>query len=116
MSAPSENSTTGIFPMRLTPSMVLLSSALSGISTDFSATVPGASADSTSAPSSAVSSRRAVISTSGSSGIAKAWQATREPRRRARFAGMLARVLAEVLRLAMAGAKIKSAIENPRSP
>ena len=43
--------------------------ASSGGSTDFSATMPGASADSTSAPSSAALKRRAVISTSGSSGI-----------------------------------------------
>ena len=35
----------------------------------FSATIPGASADSTSAPASAAPSRRAVISTSGSSGM-----------------------------------------------
>ena len=36
--------------------------------TDFSATIPGASADSTSAPRNAASRRRAVISTSGNSG------------------------------------------------
>ena len=44
-------------------------SALSGGSKVLSATMPGASADSTSVPSSAEPIRRAVISTSGSSGI-----------------------------------------------
>src|SRR3954447_12404039 len=50
------------------PSIVRPSSACSGGSNVFSALIPGAIVDSISAPASASSSRRAVISTSGSSG------------------------------------------------
>ena len=62
------DSTTGILPTRRTPVTSSPTSASSGGLTLFSATIPGASADSTVAPRSAASRRRAVISTSGSSG------------------------------------------------
>ena len=68
-SPPPRTATTGIFPIRRTPSIVRPSSASSGGSSVFTATIPGASVDSTSAPASAAPRRRAVISTSGSSGI-----------------------------------------------
>ena len=62
--------TTSIFPTRRTPvDRSCPSSAASGGSTVFTATIPGVSTDSTSAPSSADPSLRAVISTSGNSGI-----------------------------------------------
>ena len=69
-SASSSTSTTSIFPARWTRLTLPPASASSGGSNVFIVTIPGASADSTSAPFSARSSRRAVISTSGSSGIA----------------------------------------------
>ena len=53
---------------RRTPVTTAPSSACSGGSNVFSALMPGASADSTTTPRSAPSSRRAVISTSGNSG------------------------------------------------
>ena len=62
-------STTGIFPIRRTPSIDRPSTALSGGSTVFIVTMPGASADSISMPESDWSSRRAVSSTSGISGM-----------------------------------------------
>jgi hypothetical protein len=55
-------------PRRRTPAIAAPSIACSGGSKVFSALMPGASADSITAPRSAASSRRAVISTSGSSG------------------------------------------------
>ena len=54
--------------MRRTPSIVRPSRSRSGGSNVFSALTPGASVDSIAAPRSASSRRRAVISTSGSSG------------------------------------------------
>ena len=64
------NSTTGILPTRRTPDLGPASASSGGLKL-FSATMPGASADSTSAPFRARSIRRAAISTSGSSGTAK---------------------------------------------
>ena len=64
-----ENWTTGILPTLRVPEIFIPSSAFSIGSSVFTATIPGARVDSTSAPSSAVASLRAVISTSGSSGI-----------------------------------------------
>ena len=58
-----------IFPMRRTPSSVRPASASSGGSNVFIVTMPGASADSIWAPALARDRRRAVISTSGSSGM-----------------------------------------------
>ena len=63
-------STIRCLPRRRTPAIVRPSSAASGGSKVFSALMPGASADSIAAPCRAPSSRRAVISTSGSSGMA----------------------------------------------
>src|SRR4051812_26971948 len=62
-------STTRCLPIRRTPAIAWPSSACSGGSNVLSALIPGASVDSISAPRSAASRRRAVISTSGSSGI-----------------------------------------------
>src|SRR3954468_23363183 len=56
-------------PMRRIPAIARPSSACRGGSNVLSALMPGASVDSISAPRSAASRRRAVISTSGSSGI-----------------------------------------------
>ena len=58
-SARSPNSTTGILPIRRTPVSSRPASASSGGSKVFITFIPGASADSTSAPRSAASSRRA---------------------------------------------------------
>src|SRR5262245_45448353 len=63
-----DTSMTRCFPRRRMPSIVRPSSACSGGSNVLSALMPGASVDSISAPASASSKRRAVISTSGSSG------------------------------------------------
>src|SRR6476620_5244629 len=63
-----ETSMTRCLPRRRMPSIVRPSSACSGGSNVLSALMPGAIVDSISAPASASSSRRAVISTSGSSG------------------------------------------------
>src|SRR5881392_529123 len=60
---------TRCLPMRRTPAIARPSSACSGGSNVLSALMPGASVDSISAPRRAASRRRAVISTSGSSGI-----------------------------------------------
>src|SRR3954451_7086446 len=68
-SANSPISTTSILPALPTRLTVSSARASSGGSNVFMVTIPGASADSTSAPASARLSRRAVISTSGSSGI-----------------------------------------------
>src|SRR5690606_12388065 len=68
-------STTRCLPMRRRPTMARPSSACSGGSNVFSALMPGASVDSISAPRSAASSRRAVISTSGSSGTSPGYPA-----------------------------------------
>ena len=65
----SSKSTTGILPTRRTPETARPVERRERRVDDFSATMPGASADSTSAPSSAALKRRAVISTSGSSGM-----------------------------------------------
>jgi hypothetical protein len=65
--------TNNSFPRRSIPESREPASAESGGSKVFSALIPGASADSTSAPASARASRRAVISTSGSSGTAGQW-------------------------------------------
>src|SRR3954452_1461258 len=62
-------STTSILPALCTPFTSVPARASSGGSKLFIVTMPGARADSTRAPASARSSRRAVISTSGSSGI-----------------------------------------------
>src|SRR4051794_21695052 len=67
--ARSPASTTSILPALCTPFTWLPARASSGGSKLFIVTMPGASADSTSAPASARVRRRAVISTSGSSGI-----------------------------------------------
>src|SRR3954447_17138281 len=64
----SPTSTTSCLPIRRTPAIACPSIACSGGSKVFSALMPGASEDSIAAPASASSSRRAVISTSGSSG------------------------------------------------
>src|SRR5690349_13598216 len=61
-------SMTRCLPRRRMPSIVRPSSACSGGSNVLSALMPGAIVDSISAPASASSRRRAVISTSGSSG------------------------------------------------
>ena len=58
--------------MRRTPSIRRPSSACSGGSKVLSALMPGASVDSIVAPASASLRRRAVISTSGSSGMVAA--------------------------------------------
>ena len=55
--------------MRRTPVIVRPASADSGGSNVFIVTMPGASADSIVAPASALFRRRAVISTSGNSGM-----------------------------------------------
>ena len=68
-SARSPSSTVSIFPTRPTRSIVRPASTSSGGSNVFIVTMPGASADSTRAPAAAAVSRRAAISTSGSSGI-----------------------------------------------
>lgn len=78
-SARSPSSTTGILPTRRTPVTWRPASASSGGSKVFITFIPGASADSTSAPASAASRRRATISTSGSSGIVE--RLRRSPRR-----------------------------------
>src|SRR4051812_40558807 len=65
----SPTSTTRCLPIRRTPAIACPSIACSGGSKVFSALIPGAIDDSISAPRSASSSRRAVISTSGSSGM-----------------------------------------------
>jgi len=62
--------TISCLPRRPTPAISRPARIASGGSKVFSALMPGASADSIRAPRSASSSRRAVISTSGSSGIA----------------------------------------------
>ncbi len=64
-----EKRTTGILPIRRTAVSSRPASASSGGSKVFITFIPGASADSTTAPASAASRRRATISTSGSSGI-----------------------------------------------
>ena len=66
MSSPA--STASIFPTRRTPDSSRPASASSGGSKVFIVTMPGASADSTTAPATPADRRRAVISTSGSSG------------------------------------------------
>ena len=58
------------FPRRRTPSIFAPSSALSGGSNVFSALIPGTTAVSIVSPASDSLERRAVISISGSSGIA----------------------------------------------
>ena len=63
---------TNCLPRRRIELIARPSSADSGGSKVFSALIPGASADSIVAPRSAASRRRAVISTSGSSGIGQA--------------------------------------------
>src|SRR6476660_2224016 len=63
-----ETSMTRCLPRRRMPSIVLPSRACKGGSDVLSALMPGAIVDSISAPASASSNRRAVISTSGSSG------------------------------------------------
>ena len=72
------NSTTGIFPIRRTAAIRRPVRTPSGGSTLFSATIPGACADSTSTFAREALSRRAVISTSGSSGISQSLR-TSEP-------------------------------------
>src|SRR4051794_12457782 len=67
-SSPS-NSTTGIFPRRDTAVIVRPASESSGGSNVFMVTMPGASADSTTSPTTARAMRLTVISTSGSSGM-----------------------------------------------
>ena len=64
----SEKSTSIIFPWRAVPVIVWPASDDRGGSYVFIVTTPGASADSTFAPSSVAPSRRTQISTSGSSG------------------------------------------------
>ena len=66
------SSITNSFPRRPMRSNRRPSSAASGGSNVFSALIPGASADSISAPATAAPMRRAVISTSGSSGMGDA--------------------------------------------
>src|SRR4051794_23835557 len=58
-------------PMRRTPAIACPSSACSGGSNVLSALIPGARVDSISLPRRAASRRRAVISTSGNSGISR---------------------------------------------
>ena len=70
MCSRSSKSITNSLPRRPTPVTVAPSIAVSGGSKLRSALIPGVSADSTSAPVIAAPIRRAVISTSGSSGIA----------------------------------------------
>jgi len=62
-------STASILPIRLTPSIRAPASESRLGSKVFSVATPAASADSTSAPSSPLLSLRAVISTSGNSGM-----------------------------------------------
>src|ERR1700724_867944 len=64
-----DTSTISCLPRRRTPTIRCPSIAVSGGSKVLSALIPGASADSISAPARARSSSRAVISTSGNSGI-----------------------------------------------
>jgi len=64
-------STSSILPIRRTPSSLRPTRASSGGLTVLSATMPGASADSISAPASAALRRHAVISTSGSSDMVR---------------------------------------------
>ena len=68
--SPPSASTIRCLPRRRTPSSFPPASASSGGSKVFSALMPGARADSTPAPATAAPIRRAVISTSGSSGTA----------------------------------------------
>src|SRR3954471_395790 len=72
-------STTRCLPRRRTPAISAPSIACSGGSNVFSALMPGASVDSIVAPRSAASNRRAVISTSGSSGTCPSLRAPQRP-------------------------------------
>src|SRR3954469_9231376 len=72
-------STTRCLPRRRTPAIWAPSIACSGGSNVFSALMPGASVDSIVAPRSAASNRRAVISTSGSSGTCPSLRAPPRP-------------------------------------
>src|SRR3954452_9726866 len=98
-----EKSSSSILPWRAVPVIVCPASDDSSGSNVFIVTPPGASADSTSAPSSVAPSRRDQISTSGSSGISP------EPIRRRLLPQRLRQLPHRVVRLAQLAVEVDDA-------